>query len=518
MIIDKISIKKFRGFKDVKFSLGNLLTVIAGQNGTQKTTLLGMLSQSFSITDKENPLRGEKPLSGGTFKSAFASKFKLSKKFDKPKTHEWTLFLHDYEDFTLESIPRGEDIRFWKKKDHSKGSGYVQLPVIYLSLSRLLPIGEDDNINSTKDVVLSQKEFEFYNEWHNDILLIPDIELTAVDYLASKQKNTIGANTEFYDWKMNSAGQDNIGKILLAILSFKRLQEKYKKDYKGGILAIDEIDATLFPASQIKLIKALRKFASKYKIQIIFTTHSLSTLKQACEYHFDKKCPEQTKVIYLERADQNIDVTEDLTFEDIKQRLNVSFNSIVSPKKLPVFTEDEEGAIFLKALLKRKTSDLDLFNCNLSCSALIDLATRKFPGFKFPDSLIVLDGDVKNQKQDLRKISKVSNILLLPGEQSPERILATFLHGLSDKSPIWKNIKKGYTKQMCFCDFSLRSILNSRNKAKEWFRSQSKHWGRNCTKVINPWMKENQEIVDVFVDDFLKIQSQFDKALNNSIV
>ena len=74
MIINEIAIKKFRGFQDIHFKLGRSLTAIAGQNGTQKTTLLGMISQPFSITDKGNSLYGEKPLCGGNFKSAFSEK------------------------------------------------------------------------------------------------------------------------------------------------------------------------------------------------------------------------------------------------------------------------------------------------------------------------------------------------------------------------------------------------------------------------------------------------------------
>jgi predicted ATP-binding protein involved in virulence len=38
MKIIKICIEKFRGFQEVEFTLGSHLTVIAGQNGTQKTT------------------------------------------------------------------------------------------------------------------------------------------------------------------------------------------------------------------------------------------------------------------------------------------------------------------------------------------------------------------------------------------------------------------------------------------------------------------------------------------------
>jgi predicted ATPase len=294
MIINDVHIKQFRGFNDVQFTLGKNLTVIAGQNGTQKTTVLGILSQPFSITDKENPLFGEVPLCGGNYRSSFAEKFKLSEAFDKAQCHEWTLKLNNATEpeFTVESIKRdssSEAIRFWQKWKRSKGSGYIQLPVIYLSLSRLFPIGEDTGIGSSTDISLTSDEFKFYKDWHDKILIIPDGQMTSVDYLKSKQKNTLGANTSYYDWRMNSAGQDNIGKILLAILSFKRLKEKHGDSYKGGILAIDELDTTLYPASQLKLVEALRKFSSQYSIQIVFTTHSLTILEEMCVHQENPK-------------------------------------------------------------------------------------------------------------------------------------------------------------------------------------------------------------------------------------
>lgn len=522
MFIKKISIKKFRGFQDVAFKLGHYLTVLAGQNGTQKTTLLGMLSQPFSITDKSNPCFGEKPLCGGNFKSAFAEKFKLSEIFDKPKHHEWTLNLNRVidPDFTIESIKRessSDAIRFWKKGDRAKGSGYIQMPVIYLSLLRLLPLGEDHNIGLSTEVLLTNSEFEFYQKWHNKILIIPDVLIENVQYLESKQKNTMGVSTSFYDWKMNSAGQDNLGKILLAILSFKRLQEKHNDDYKGGILAIDELDATLYPASQIKLLEALRKFASTYKIQIIFTTHSLTILEKACALQSDQHVQEQIKVVYLEKVDRQVTAIEELMYETIKRKLNVSLDPSKKITKIPVFTEDKEGRIFLKALLKTKGSHLQCLECSLGCDNLIELSRKRILGFKFPDSLIVLDGDVKENNAQNKKVNALFNILLLPGSNSPERLLAIFLHAKSDKSPLWSNIQTGYTKQFCFQDYSFEEIKQNRKKAKEWFQSQSEHWGRNCVRLINFWIKENKNDVDAFIECFDKMQSKFIKALSMNL-
>lgn len=509
MIINSIHIKKFRGFENVEFSLGANITVIAGQNGTQKTTILGIISQPFSISKQDNPLYGEKPLCGGNYRSLFSEKFKLSDTFDKPGKHEWTLYLNSEEkpEFPLESIERkdksgSKGIRFWKKKDKSGGSGYIQLPVIYLSLSRLFPIGEDSDIDSSTEISLTDDEFEFYKVWHDKILIIPNVDMTQVDYLASKQKNTLGVTTKFYDWKMNSAGQDNIGKILLAILSFKRLKEKHGSDYEGGILAIDEIDATLYPASQLKLIEALRKFSSKYKIQIVFTTHSLTVLEKACEWQEDESIPDQVKVVYLQKYDNLVKAINNISYQKIRDKLNVTLSAQQPKKKIPVFTEDKEGETFFRAIIKRRSSCLQFLDCSLGCGNLIELARKNVPGFKYSQSIIVLDGDVKSESSQLRRINKMNNFLILPGDKSPEKLLAEFLHSLPDSSPYWEEIHEEYNKQYVFRDYTIEEIWNDRDKAKKWFNSQKEYWGRNCTRIINLWMKDNKEDVDEFIEQY----------------
>jgi len=516
MIIESLNIKKFRGFSDIQFNLGKNLTIIAGQNGTQKTTLLGILSQPFSISEKGDELFGEKPLCGGNYRSSFSEKFKLSNSFDKPHNHEWTLNLNidEQKSFTVESINRkstSSDIRFWQKGTRAKGSGYIKRPVIYLSLSRLFPIGEDLKLGTSSEITLSKEEVAFYNEWHNDILIIPDINMTSVDLLSSKQKITLGVNTEYYDWKMNSAGQDNIGKILLAILSFKRLSEKYKGDYKGGILAIDEIDATLYPASQLKLLEALRKFSSKYKIQIIFTTHSLTILKKVCEWQETPVFKGQIKVLYLQKVDSKVKTEEGISYSSIENKLNVVMAPREGKIKVPVFFEDKEGEIFFKAILKHQASNLSYVNNTLGCDNLIELATKQVKCFTFPESIIVLDGDISVQPGKLKRVNKLKNVLILPGNSSPERILALFLHTLSDDSIIWNQICDGYTKQFVFKNYTLKQIQTNREDAKKWFNSQLPHWGRSGSRLINQWVAANKEEVDNFIEKFKLLVNKYIK-------
>ena len=50
--IDKIRIQNFRLIDDITFNPSRGLNVIAGKNGTAKSTQLGMIAQGFSFNNK----------------------------------------------------------------------------------------------------------------------------------------------------------------------------------------------------------------------------------------------------------------------------------------------------------------------------------------------------------------------------------------------------------------------------------------------------------------------------------
>lgn len=516
MKITKLHIANFRGFQNQEFSIGTQLTAIAGQNGTQKSTLLGMITQPFTISG-ENPMIKEKPLCGGQYKSAFNDKFRLSPTFDKPKEHEWTLFFDDGTDFTMESIARhrSDTIRFYRKGKHGRGDGYKQFPTIFLSLKRLLPVAEEKKIQ-TNTLYLEEEEKEKYRKLHNKILIIPDdIQITDTCAIHSAHKLTLGVNTEIYDWNQNSMGQDNLGKIILALFSFERLQKKYPQKYQGGILAIDELDATMYPASQVELLKVLRKYASKLNLQILFTTHSPILLKALDDLRQETNSEKQINIVYLKKRDQKVHVTNNTSFEDIMSDITVSMLDTPTKrkKKITVYTEDHEAIIFVKAILKRKADCLHFVNISLSASSLLEMSFRKVPAFTFPHSIIILDGDISSEKDKARKLSSVDNVLLLPGSKSPERVIAEYLHNLSDTDPLWSTIGSGFSKQLCFRDITFSEIMNGgdqgRKHAKEWFNSHLSKWGTNATKVLNPLFQNISKEKTQFVENFENLVNRF---------
>ena len=56
---------------------------------------------------------------------------------------------------------------------------------------------------------------------------------------------------------------------------------------------------TLFPSSQIRLFELLKERAAEQKVQVIFTTHSMTLLERAVETAHAKA--DAVKVLYLRR-------------------------------------------------------------------------------------------------------------------------------------------------------------------------------------------------------------------------
>lgn len=507
MKVEKVVIERFRGIVSQSFDMGSHVTAITGQNGTQKTTLLGIISQTFSL--EKNEMRKERPLSGGSYKSSFSDMFKFSDKHDKPGAHEWTLHFDDNTEFPVESIPRsGSEIRFWRKGTRKGGSGYIQLPVVYLSLKRLSPIGEDPHIQPSEKVKLTPAESEYFKIWHNKILILND-EVTSGEYVSSTDKTTIGGSCDFYDWQLNSAGQDNVGKIILAVLSFMRLKKDHPSHYKGGLLAIDEIDATLYPAAQIELIRFLVRMSAKHDFQVVFTTHSAFLLKHLCDIQNEVKRSGQVNVVFAKKYNGKIKLDSKVTYDAIENNLNVAIGGSKKAAKLRILVEDNEAKVILRGILKGLVKGQSISVLEIGSNNMSSLAAKKIMGFTPPDSLLVLDGDARSDKQIKRNLGKSKNTMFLPGEENPETMIAVFLNSLDDESPFWESAASDYSKQFCFRKYSIPDITSRRETAKAWFKEQYPNWGVNACKVFKYWIPENDAAVKEFREQFRKHFNRF---------
>ena len=450
-MIDKISIIQYRKFKNIDFSFSDTINIISGPNGTCKTSLLHLISNSFQAVSKNiNWIKDKSCLEiinriNNTVNPKVESLTKGDKLYNDPAIGlRGSLYTVYYK--------KGPPLEF-RRHNSKKGNRYAvkpyykvggkealpSIPVIYLGLSRLLPYGEYQNDAAIENIQksLPQKYQEEIIELYQKLTRISISEISAQKMGDVKIRADFSSDNDGIDSNTISAGEDNIFIILTAIISLKYYFKSIRSTRSvESILLIDELDATLHPSLQVKLLTLFSEFSINYKIQIFFTTHSLSLIETA----LDKKI----NVMYLI---DNIDNASLMVNPDIyKIRMNLlsmTSNEIYLNKKIPVFTEDEEARIFLEIIFEyfsQKQPDIfskfkdffHLVNIKIGANNLINIFADRYLIDSTMQSICILDGDHQN-KRDYGNY-----IITLPGEKSPEELIFEYSISLSNTNdPFW---------------------------------------------------------------------------------
>lgn len=539
--ITSMKIKKFRSLSEVPVNIGSKLTLIAGRNGTSKSTILGILAQicsfekNYTPTNKDGVSLNYKTIYGGDFFTEFKSHFRISDKYDLPTDkYEVKFSIIDAQE-QLEINPilrrttREGKLRFVLRKDNTiikNKSRNITHPSIYLGLERLLPISQRDR-NIIGDFKLSSDEKKFLIDSNNSIFT----SLGNHDKISSnmpKGKNGINSTVvtnDKYDVDSASSGEDNIGQILMSLLSFKRLKSEWP-DYKGGLLFIDEIDASLFPKAQIELFNLLMKESKKLNLQIFFTTHSPTLISHAYDtWSISQKNARSKKDIqinYLSDSTGKVKNYIDFSLADIIADLNVAAREVSNSVKINCYYEDTEAYFMSTTLLKQDQKKLihSMKDIKLGCENYISLIKAGVPEFK-QLSLIVLDGDVSKNK-----ISNCKNIATLPSTLPPDQLMYKFLNDLDPEDNYWKNthglnklvfinhqktkdIRKNVEYNEVKKKYELSDPTNADKKCRDYFKEWFNYFHKNFFKKsgLNPiirWRTDNMDSVTKYQQEFSK--------------
>lgn len=509
--LEAIEIAKFRNITNMVIPLGQYITVLAGQNGTSKSTILGMLGQPFGLASA-------KTIFGKSCKTKFTDIFKLSPNHDKAGDH---LYFIDFRD---ESISDGKQhiqvksyerkgatsgIRFVTGATRKRGDGNINYPVIYLGMKRVYPIGEMTNLEASAPE-LSTNEIEKFTEWYLRIMVpATSSGFDPVKMTKKGQKETLLINTGVYDFLANSAGQDNLGQILAALISFQRIKEEMGSDYKGALLLIDEVDATLFPASQKGLFEVFFEVAPILNLQIVFTTHSTDLLDLALSKAGKGK---EVEVAYLKLRGEKIKLEINPSMDDVRSDLLIEPLPKEKSQKVEVWCEDDEAAWFLRKMLPTDLKQkCDIVSAKLSCGELAELSIRKLRSIQ--DVVFVVDSDFR-KKVHKKAILECRRLFVLPGNgESPERSIFTVLEGMPAEDVRWDDFGRNYTKQH-FRKFRLDDEKSheadggkiDRKFEKKWFSKTKKQgfWGKNGDVIYKLWSSMYSDEIEVFIDELKK--------------
>lgn len=510
-----VNIDNFRSFHDVEFNVGRKITAISGQNGVGKSNLVSLIASGSGLDRKAN--------FGSNFQPEFYSFFNIDTSEDYSKYALYLKYMESgksgyvvkkltFKDDTatgrgIRVIPRtsphGQGMGYREAEKQAKsefgvgGAARVPVPTIYLSISRLYPLGERrDTVTVTpikKTNKLYQKEADAkFKEWYN--LVIPgsiknEASLSMIEKKTSSRAS-LHMDMERTPTLSQSVGQDNIGNIVSALVDVYILSQQ--PDYNGAIICIDEVEVSLHPDTQLRLLDLLKKLSDELNIQFVVSTHSLTILKELLKMQGNSK--EDYSVVYLKNPSAPM-VTQHNSYELLKADL-LGQTTFDRPKP-KVYFEDEVGQHIFQLLvrsldqqydtliagnelrsqdapmdallLKRKIEDLGYLRnvepnliqmvMNLGCEELIRIAERD--ANYFSRVIFMLDGDARHKdvgqkpkvrdylfsQYDTHGISDrrhTPNICFLPNYFAPEsflyRIIFELTHHENDHSIFWRTL------------------------------------------------------------------------------
>jgi len=533
-LFSKLHISNFRQFKEHTVQLGNYITIFVGANGTGKSTILGLLGHCAELKKEEGV-----PLNRSFFRADFSHSFKASKAYQRTGYIGKVINSLDNEISMRVTWPKDGDKtsdRFRIVCEHlidgKKFSRKWSIPVLYMGLSRLYPIGESQDVKITSATSLTDEEFKEFEKQYKHLLHMEDITIRNIDSVKKDvQHEGVAITTENYDHLSNSAGQDNIGQILLALFSFKKLKKKFEaegKPWKGGLLLIDELDATLHSFAQRKLLKLFMKEAKKTGLQIMFTTHSNYLIQRVYEEHNleNNTLGSNRNVIlnYLSTEYGSLAIKANPPKDDVIGGMNVEIKleeistTPQTSEKILLITEDAEARWFLQKLLGKKYETYNVPEVVVGCDSLISLFTTAASFLFTEKTIVVFGGDLDTKQKNKLANSKfnVNYIPLLGSNQSPEKVFCDFLNALPVNDSFWQN-PRGYTKRFHIDEYQgIQEKENGklRDAYKEWFKKHLTTFEK--IKLYERWLTVHQKERNKFTRAFNKLVKKIETQLEGN--
>lgn len=587
LLVDELKLEKFRSFEGVTIPIGRKITVISGVNGVGKSNILSLIASGSGIYRKSPMNSNYQPEFTEFFNIDSTEPYQDYKMYLKYVKENGTFAIArrlSFKDDTprnrgIRIIPRTTNIYETKLKnsevaqrDKSEfdvgGSARVKIPTIYSSLSRLYPLGEKvDSVRINKvrksNLLIQKRANEKFRDWYN--FVIPGAIHKNADVSVIKKSACSRASLHMdiinTPTLSQSIGQDNIGNIISALTELYILS--LENNYQGGLLCIDEIEVSLHPDTQVRMLMLLNKLSDELNIQIIMSTHSLTILKECLE--LEKKDNANYKVIYLKNPSVPIiaeqksypllkaDMFAKLSFnkphvnmyfeDEIGKKLFCelmkSFESIVrvvedqaSENKLRNIdsankTKLDEKIIELKPLLNVK-NNINLIVTHLGCENLLKIAEADN---YFKRVIIMLDGDARIKECKNKPMVKdymdedydpkdngtsershTPNIIFAPSFFAPEsylyRIIVKVCENQLDHYSFWKDLGLCETTALYTPD----KIKNLFEKIRDDFSNDDlkKAFG-DIEKSSDAWdFVLNSHLIEYFYSDYDKVYELLD--------
>lgn len=446
----------FRKLGNFKIEFADRLTLIAGHNGIGKSTILGLVANTFGLTERGGPksyfgepfyanierilylaltevAEAQKDIASAPVVIAKVNGVEVKKRCSMTHRTEWK---------RARVVPRTID----KSLDDPVGQdAKVPLPTIYLGMKRLASAGEADEkeVASTK-LEMHDDDSMLMVDFVSAVILGTELNTDVTHQtIKGSKKKTAQPGYKMHDAFAVSMGQDSLGSIATSLASFNQLKRDMGDDYPGGLLVIDEMDVGFHPHAIGRLVKSLKTYANRLDLQIIATTHS-PRLIEAVHPDGDGNAKSPDSVVYLLDT-KNPRLAPDQSLRamlgDMTMISDDEKSSRLAKPTLAVYFEDDEAAQFCASLiptlkklaLSRKYGvRINWIPLGIGGSHLVNLP-KKDP--LFLDRVLIVDADtpVPNDAAARGNTVKLPNVPGTKGvARSLENTVKQFLRDISN--------------------------------------------------------------------------------------
>jgi predicted ATPase len=392
--LDRIEIAGLRGWSGQSVQFRFPVTAIVGENGTGKSTILKVAASAYA------PLRH----GIGYFPSNFF-----------PTTH-WD----DISSVTLGyRIRLGDDLKSFSIKKPTQRWSFpdrrYERPVFWFDVARTLPL--DASAGYARIAKLATGETaseELTDESRLQLSTIlgrdySSARFASPDVNANRKVGLLGREFGEVSQFHQGAGEDTTLDLVLALQDIPQ----------NSLIIIDEVEASLHPRAQRRLIRSLLNFSRLRRVQVIVSTHSPYILEEL---------PAEARVLVLPSS-SGPSVIYGASPEFALSRID----DAIHPEAY-IYVEDAEASRWLREIIATHPDGAELLTRTRICPVgpanvvriLGDLACKG----KLPHRAIsVLDGDC----------SPSPGCITMPGDSAPERVVFLDL-----KNAGWPNLSERF--------------------------------------------------------------------------
>ena len=388
------------------------ISVIAGENGSGKSTILAMVTCGFHNL-KKGFIPHLRKQSYYTF-----SDFFIQSNSEYPPDGLCINYEILHDNWRGGKVGAG-----WQRREKGimgRWNNYdrrVRRNCVYFGVERIVPHYEKSISKSYKTNFAKKEEtFEWYDNVKDTVSRILNRNYTSFEWHFHRNYRipVVELNSRKYSGFNMGAGENAL---------FEIFSTAYEAE-DGALLIIDEIELGLHEQAQKKFMEELKKLCFNKKIQIVCTTHS-ATILQAL--------PPQAR-FYLEEH-----TAETVVIKGISPAYATGKLSGKNSRELDIFVEDSIALDLTNTVLSKQLRErFDVIDIG-SDDAVIRQLSASYKNKKDREYLVILDGDKSSEyEKHIKKFlnyletpkDKASDeawaskrIIYLPGKQNPEKWL-----------------------------------------------------------------------------------------------